>query len=149
MVHRSVGAYQVSHPESSDGWNTIEVIVPLNYFNGSMRFKMKYKFFDSPYSNATMGVSTSTHWDQYLRGGKEDPEPSRIDAYFDERIVKNMILAMAYFHFVGKFLDHKKEHPPSFDEFRTAEKAYSVGADGFFTKYRQAVNETWLKKMFG
>ncbi|MBI4225159.1 MAG: hypothetical protein HY617_02410 [Candidatus Sungbacteria bacterium] len=117
MSERPIEPYQVFHePHIKDErvTDTIEVIVPLNYLNGSMRFLTEYTFWlASDYVPAMRGPHVFVQYDQYLDTRRCDA----IDICADGTITRNIKFVLDYFCFVRQRIEIQHKAPPTLAEF--------------------------------
>ncbi len=121
-MSRIVEPYQVSKPPKIDVdtvTTTIEVIVPLNHGNGSMKFSLTYTTllsgdFCYGVGYGVNGPYISTQYDQYLAQEQCNP----ILVCLDDTIARNIKLVLDYFSFIRRRLEVEGKGPPMLDEFR-------------------------------
>jgi len=119
MSRTNVEPYEVSKPSRREGDRvtaTIEVIVPLNYGDGSMKFSLRYTtWLANDFCYGVDGPHVSTQQDQYL----DQEQCAPVLAFLDDTITDNISLVLNYFSFIRKRLEVEGKSPPSLDEFKT------------------------------
>ncbi len=90
MSRTKVEPYEVSKPSRREGDRvtaTIEVIVPLNYLSGSMKFSLRYTtWLANDFCYGVDGPHVSTQQDQYL----DQEQCAPVLAFLDDTITDNI-----------------------------------------------------------
>ncbi len=135
LPKRSIEPHEVTQAELPDGVKTIEVILPLNYVNGCMRFVMRHQRVtrkDGEEAIVFLDTHVSTHYEQYLRGCDKPAELNQVPMLIDEELDVNFLLVTRYLRFAKRYIKDHQEEPPPFRIFRSTRELRSF----LRTRYR-------------